>query len=113
LAALRAGRCLPPGTFLVLISVKCLSRPQGHIAAGRIMSIEKSNDFIGIRTHDLPSCNIVLQPPTPPRALFEVFFINFWVYEAIGTAATPGLLCQPRVIVKMIVEQQMECRLAG
>jgi hypothetical protein len=31
--------------------------------------------------------------------------------EAIGTAATPGLLCQPRVIVKMIVEKQMECRL--
>jgi hypothetical protein len=34
------------------------------------------------------------------------------VCEAIGTAATPGLLCQPRVIVKMIVEKQMECRLA-
>jgi hypothetical protein len=33
--------------------------------------------------------------------------------EPIGTAATPGLLCQPRVIVKMIVEKQMECRLAG
>jgi hypothetical protein len=33
--------------------------------------------------------------------------------EAIGTAATPGLLCEPRVIVKMIVEKQMECRLAG
>jgi hypothetical protein len=35
------------------------------------------------------------------------------VCEAIGTAATPVLLCQPRVIVKMIVEKQMECRLAG
>jgi hypothetical protein len=35
------------------------------------------------------------------------------ICEAIGTAATPGLLCQPRVIVKMIVEKQMECRLAG
>jgi hypothetical protein len=33
--------------------------------------------------------------------------------EAIGTAATPGLLCQPRVTVKMIVEKQVECRLAG
>jgi hypothetical protein len=30
------------------------------------------------------------------------------VCEAIGTGATPGLLCQPRVIVKMrIVEKQM------
>jgi hypothetical protein len=35
------------------------------------------------------------------------------VCEAIGTAATPGLLCQPRVLVKMTVEKQIECRLAG
>jgi hypothetical protein len=41
-----------------------------------------------------------------------MFSLNF-VCEAIGTTATPGLLCQPRVIVKMIVEKQMECRLAG
>jgi hypothetical protein len=34
------------------------------------------------------------------------------VCEAIGTAANAGLLCQPRVIGKMIVEKQMECRLA-
>jgi hypothetical protein len=33
-------------------------------------------------------------------------FLNL-VCEAIGTAATPGLLCQPRVIMKMIVEKQM------
>jgi hypothetical protein len=35
------------------------------------------------------------------------------VCEAIGTAATLGLLCQPRMIVKVIMEKQMECRLAG
>jgi hypothetical protein len=40
-------------------------------------------------------------------------FLPFLVCEAIGTAATPGLLCQPRVIVKMIVEKQMKRRLAG
>jgi hypothetical protein len=34
------------------------------------------------------------------------------VCEAIGTAATPGLLCQSQMIVKIIVEKQMECRLA-
>jgi hypothetical protein len=42
--------------------------------------------------------------------IFIVFF--YLVCEAIGTAATPGLLWQPRVIAKMIVEKQMECRLA-
>jgi hypothetical protein len=29
------------------------------------------------------------------------FFFFFFFGEAIGTAATPGLLCQPRVIVKI------------
>jgi hypothetical protein len=40
------------------------------------------------------------------------FFFLILVCEAIGTAATLGLLYQPWVIVKMIVEKQMECRLA-
>jgi hypothetical protein len=45
----------------------------------------------------------------------ETIYLLFFYYsvcEAIGIAATPGLLCQRRVIVKMIVEKQMECRLA-
>jgi hypothetical protein len=42
-----------------------------------------------------------------------LFFFIILACEAIVTAATPGLLCQPRVIMKMIVEKQMECRLAG
>jgi hypothetical protein len=40
-------------------------------------------------------------------------FFYYFVCEGIGTAATPSLLCQPRVVVKVIVEKQMECRLAG
>jgi hypothetical protein len=39
------------------------------------------------------------------------YLFSYLVCEAIGIAATPGLLCQPRVIVKMIVEKQMKCRL--
>jgi hypothetical protein len=45
--------------------------------------------------------------------IVAVFFFSILVCEAIGTAATPSLLCHPRVIVKMIVEKQMEYRLAG
>jgi hypothetical protein len=41
-----------------------------------------------------------------------LFLYYYLVCEVIGTAATLGLLCQPRVLVKMIVEKQMECRLA-
>jgi hypothetical protein len=47
-----------------------LSRPQGHSAAGRIRSIEKSNDPIGIRTRDLPACRITPQPITLSCALY-------------------------------------------
>jgi hypothetical protein len=43
----------------------------------------------------------------------ETYYYYYLVCEAIGTAGTPGLLCQPRVIVKMIAEKQMECRLEG
>jgi hypothetical protein len=45
-----------------------LSQPQGHSAAGRVRSIEKSNDLIGNGTRDLPACRIVPQPTTLPRA---------------------------------------------
>jgi hypothetical protein len=44
---------------------------------------------------------------------FQLVAFFYLVCEAIGTAAIPGLLCQPRVMVKMIVEKHMECRLAG
>jgi hypothetical protein len=67
LSALRPGRPLSPGRFLVLIYVKRLGRPQGHSAAGRIRSNEKSNNLIWIRNRDLPSCNIVPQSTTLPR----------------------------------------------
>jgi hypothetical protein len=32
------------------------------------MSMKNSNDTIGNRTRDLPSCSAVLQPTAPPRA---------------------------------------------
>jgi hypothetical protein len=52
LSVLRTGRLYPQETFLVLISVNRRSRPQGHSAAGRIMSMKNSNDTIGNRSHD-------------------------------------------------------------
>jgi hypothetical protein len=46
LSALSSLFPLPPGRLLVLISVR-LNRSQGYSAAGRVRSIEKSNDVIG------------------------------------------------------------------
>jgi hypothetical protein len=62
-----------------------LSHPQGHSAAGRISWIEKSSDFIGNRTHDLPTCSIVSQPITLPRTpkLLLCFIILYVDYISI------------------------------
>jgi hypothetical protein len=67
-----------------------------------------------------PHPHVVLQAlhaalPLGTEAYIYIYIFFFLILdcEAIGTAATPGLLCQPQVIVKMIVEKQMECRLAG
>jgi hypothetical protein len=43
-----------------------LSRPQGHSEAGRIRSVEESNDFNASRTRDLPACSTVPEPTTLP-----------------------------------------------
>jgi hypothetical protein len=63
-----AAALYPPGRFLVLISVKRLSRLQGHSAARRIRRTEKFNDLIANGTRDFPACSIVPQPTTLPSA---------------------------------------------
>jgi hypothetical protein len=53
---------LPPGNIPRIYFCYRMSRPQGHTAAGRIMSMKNSNDTIGNRSRDLPDCSAVPQP---------------------------------------------------
>jgi hypothetical protein len=58
--------------------------------------------------------HVFLRVQIRSRSVLAINNLGFFFFcEATGTAAILGLLCQPRVIVKMIVEKQMECRLAG
>ena len=67
LSALRTSRLNPPGNIPGTHFCQRMSQPQDHCAAGRIMSMNNSNDIIGNRTHDLPACSVVPQPTVPPR----------------------------------------------
>jgi hypothetical protein len=55
----RAGRPLPQEDSWYSFLLEAESTPQGHSAAGRIRSTEKSNDLIENQTRDLPACSIV------------------------------------------------------
>ena len=57
---------IPQEILVVLISVS-LDQFHGNSAAGRIMLMKNSNDIIGNRTRDLPTCSAVPQPTVPPR----------------------------------------------
>jgi hypothetical protein len=50
---------LPPGNTPGTHFCYRLSRPQGHSATGRILSLKNSNDTIRNRTRDLPVCSVV------------------------------------------------------
>ena len=52
---------LPPGNIPGTHFCWRLSQSQGHTAARRIMSMKNSNDTIGNRTRDLPTCSPVPQ----------------------------------------------------
>jgi hypothetical protein len=85
---------LSPGNIPGTHFCKRLSRPQGHSAAGRIMSMKNSNYTIGNRSRDLPVCSAVpqqLRHRVPPLCKEMVAKSEvFWYYIYISPVA--GLL---------------------
>ena len=67
LSALRTDRLFPPGNIPGIHVCYRPSRPQGHSAAGRIISMKNSNGTVGNRNRGLPVCSAVPQTAAPPR----------------------------------------------
>jgi hypothetical protein len=81
--------------FLVLISVRGLSRAQGHNADGRVLSVKNFNDTIGNRTRDLSACTRTrttssghktqLTPTITQQLMKNYFYITvLWFMTARG-----------------------------
>jgi hypothetical protein len=66
LSALRVGRPLLPGRFLVLISVRVRVDLRVIVRLEGLSKLKESNDLIGSRIRDFPACSIVPQPTTLP-----------------------------------------------
>jgi DNA-binding CsgD family transcriptional regulator len=66
LSALSTGRLYPPENIPGTHLCQRLSRPQGHSAAERIISMKNTSVTIGNRSRDLPVCSAVPQPTAPP-----------------------------------------------
>ena len=88
-----------------------LSQPQGHNAAGRIMSMKNSNDTIGNWTRDLPTCSAVPQPTALQRAPHFLKYnmkilldFNAKWGETILSNRQLGMRVYIRIVMKMEVE---------
>ena len=71
LSALCTCHLYPPGNIPITHCSYRLSEPQGHSAAGRIMSMKNSNDIIENWARDLPACSVEPQPTAFPRAPYK------------------------------------------
>jgi hypothetical protein len=85
LSALRAGSPLPPGIFVVLISVRGWFDPRAIRITLR--QLKNAMTLSGIEPATFPTCGIVPQPTTLPRALQAAWpgtiicVLNlFWVF---------------------------------
>ena len=94
LSTLRIGCLYPPQIFLLLTAV--IGWPQGHNAAGKIMSMKNSNDTIINRSRDRPAWSAVPQPTAPPcapRFKYISYVVN--ISECTKCANSARLLDRP------------------
>jgi hypothetical protein len=76
LSALRAGRPLPPGRYLVLTSVRGLVDARAIVRLEGLGQLKNKIHLIGTRTRNLLACSIGPQPTTLPRDRWLSFLMR-------------------------------------
>jgi hypothetical protein len=99
LSALRAGRSLPPGRFLVLISVRGRAETTAIVRLEGLGKLKNSIYLNGNRTRDLPACRIQPQATTLPRApVMTMVVANVFVWNCVRSfGRTHSCPCQNRL----------------
>jgi hypothetical protein len=94
LSALRAGHPLPPGRFLVLISVRGWVDPRVIVRLEPLGQLKKIH-LIETRTRDLPACSTVPQPTMLSRAPMNWHsFMNFTNFHIIWQSNWDQMSCR-------------------
>jgi hypothetical protein len=75
LSAPLAGRFLPPGRFLVLVSLRGWFDTRTIVRLEGLSKLKNSTSFI-TRTGDIPACSIMPQPTTLPLAPLQISPVN-------------------------------------
>jgi hypothetical protein len=86
LSAIRTGRIYPSGNIPGTHFCEMLSQPHGPSVAGRIVPMKNSNETIGNRTRDIPTCSAVPHTNCATACPFSTLYPEYFPQQFSSNA---------------------------